>query len=96
MRAQKDKDTGRLRAPTGEEVIAMETEAGVAAPAADEAVAITRLPSGTIAARLTAEYMSYSVVRKTADGKLVSDCVAGETAAQHALHANVAEVANDR
>ena len=83
MRVQKDKDTGKLRVPTGEEVAELEAQAPTE-PAAQ--VEVRTSASGVKSARLNEAYMSYSVVNKNADGELVEQCVTGEAAAEHALH----------
>jgi hypothetical protein len=44
--------------------------------------------NGRKSAALDESFMSYSVVRRSADGTLDTQCVSGETAAQHALHAH--------
>ena len=46
---------------------------------------------GATGRRVGAEKLSFSVVRRTADGKIETQCVAGEDAATHALHADVQE-----
>ncbi|MGH8863466.1 MAG: post-PEP-CTERM-1 domain-containing protein [Burkholderiales bacterium] len=88
MRAQKDRDTGQLRAPTAAEV----QELDVLTPAVPEApVEIRGLPDGSTIAKLNQSYMSYSVVQKDASGELAEQCVTGESAADHALHVNSAD-----
>lgn len=95
MRVQKDKDTGQLRAPTAAEVA--ELDAGkrrtVSTP-----VQLRTLKNGIQSAVLNEDFMSYEVVHKGADGAIHSSCVTGETAAEHAMHANIAaqEVQHDR
>jgi hypothetical protein len=95
MRAQKDQDTGALRAPTAEEVAALDA---TAKPRVSAQVTIRTLPNGMTAAILNEDFMSYEVVHKDANGKLVEQCVTGASAANHALHTSVAaqEVQNDR
>jgi hypothetical protein len=88
MRAQKDRNTGQLRAPTGEEVAELEALTQ-AVPEAQ--VEVRQLANGAKAARLNEAYMSYSVVGKDASGNLTEQCVTGESAANHALHAAVVE-----
>lgn len=85
VRAYKDRDTGRLRKATPEEQQA-EAEAPAAAnnPAG---VTVRTMANGRKTAALDESFMSYSVVRRAADGSLDTQCVTGETAAQHALHA---------
>jgi hypothetical protein len=43
---------------------------------------------GATGRRVGAEKLSFSVVRRAADGKIEAQCVAGEDAASHALHAD--------
>lgn len=42
---------------------------------------------GTVGRRVGAEKLSFSVVQRNADGTFATQCVAGEDAASHALHA---------
>lgn len=95
MRAQKDADTGRLRAPTAVEIQALDA---LAPSVPDEPVEVSTLASGMTVARLNQSFMSYSVVQKSTDGSLTERCVTGESAASHALHAAPveAEVSHDR
>jgi hypothetical protein len=95
MRAQKDADTGRLRAPTAVEIQALDA---LTPSVPDEPVEVSTLANGTTVAKLNPSYMSYSVVQKNADGSLTEQCVTGESAASHALHAVAvdAEVSHDR
>jgi hypothetical protein len=51
--------------------------------------------TGTLARRVGAEKLSFSVVQRGADGRLKTQCVTGEDAATHALHAHVHEEASD-
>ena len=98
MRAQKDKDTGELRAPTASEVAELDAspKAKMTPPVAQ--ITLRTLPSGIHQAILTEEFMSYEVVRKDANGKLVEQCVTGESSATHALQVKpvALEVQNDR
>ena len=95
MRAQKDQDTGRLRAPTAVEIQALDA---LAPSVPEEPVEVSTLADGTTVARLNQSYMIYSVVHKNADGSLSEQCVTGESAADHALHVAPAarEVSHDR
>lgn len=76
----RDPETGKLRAPT-----AAELEALGARQARQDAARIGPLAapqqkahaSGARGARLTDEFMSYSVVTRAADGRLVKHCVDG-------------------
>ena len=95
MRAQKDPDTGRLRAPTALEIQALDA---LAPSVPEEPVEVNTLADGTTVAKLNQSYMMYSVVHKGADGSLSEQCVTGESAAEHALHVAPAtkEVSHDR
>lgn len=86
VRAYKDRETGQLRKATPEEQQA-EAEAPVVAnnPAGAR---ISVMANGRKSAALDESFMSYSVARRSADGTLDTQCVTGETAAQHALHAH--------
>lgn len=86
VRAYKDRETGQLRKATPEE---QQAEAQAPAPSNDPAgVRISVMPNGRKSAALDETFMSYSVVRRAADGTLDAQCVSGESAAQHALHAH--------
>jgi hypothetical protein len=106
MQVVRDPVTGRLRAPTHEEVAAAATPAAAAqrgaassstAPsssllAADHPLAqLAAKPApaarfGAVAKRVELSKLSYSVAGRSADGSLDTHCVAGESAAEHALH----------
>ena len=77
----KDGDTGQLRNATPEEARALHS----ARPQARRAAAVPESRahwSGARGARLTDDFLSYSVLVKRADGKLVELCVeGGETTA---------------
>jgi hypothetical protein len=98
MRAQKDQDTGELRAPTASEAAELDahSKAKMTSPVAQ--VTLRTLPNGIHAATLTEEFMSYEVVQKDANGKLVQQCTTGESSATHALQVEpvALEVQNDR
>lgn len=51
--------------------------------------------AGTTGRRVGVEKLSFSVVQRDADGRLRSQCVAGEDAAAHALHAHAHKEAGD-
>ncbi len=83
MKAYKDQETGALRKQTAEEMI---DEAAVAAPANNAAAArVTLSADGRKSAALDESFMSYSIVRKGADGHLDAQCVTGEKQALLAL-----------
>lgn len=93
QRVTKDSVTGELRAPTADEVKAMDASTGkrAAAPVgilsgkADPQP--QRLPSGAVAQELTTDTMMYSVARKNADGTVSQYCVTGDEAAQRLVKA---------
>ena len=49
---------------------------------------------GATGRRVGMNTLSFNVVRRTADGKFETQCVAGEDAATHALHADVKETSH--
>lgn len=100
----KDPRTGKIRNATAEEAkklhelraadIAAQKAARKAAGA--PATGVVRLQqNGIAAAFVDEESVSYSVMRRTADGKLESDCVHGKTAAQAALNTPVSTHAEE-
>lgn len=85
VRAYKDHETGQLRKATPEE---QQQEAQSQGPSNDAAGArIVARGGARKSAALDDSFLSHSVVRRGPDGRLEVDCVSGETAAQHALHA---------
>jgi hypothetical protein len=90
----KDQRTGKLRNATAaeakqlNELRAADRAAQKAARAASGAPAagVARLQqNGIVAAHVDEESVSYSVMHRTADGKLEADCIHGKTAAEAAL-----------
>jgi hypothetical protein len=90
----KDPTTGKIRNATAAEakqlndLRAADRAAQKAARAASGAPAagVVRLQqNGIAAAYVDEESVSYSVVHRTADGKLEADCIHGKTAAESAL-----------
>lgn len=87
----RDRETGALRAPTAAEAANMQRRAealqaariGNATPAAEPL--LRTHAAGARSVRLTAEFASYSVVRKNADGTLDQSCVQGKDAAMQAM-----------
>ncbi|MEO8311481.1 MAG: hypothetical protein ABI520_09940 [Caldimonas sp.] len=78
----RDGDTGRLRHATSEEAQALHAGRAHARRAAAAPESRSHW-SGARGARLTDDFMSYSVIVKRADGKLVELCVeGGETTAK--------------
>ncbi|MGJ7915322.1 post-PEP-CTERM-1 domain-containing protein [Massilia sp. LXY-6] len=84
----RDPETGKLRAPTPEELRALRarTPASAAAMAGvpQESSTLSRR-DGARGVRLGAKSQVYEVVTRGADGKLSSQCVQGEAAAEEAL-----------
>jgi hypothetical protein len=102
-----DPETGRARAPELDEIPAGRVAAGVARAAAATSAARAATPAeerakpvagtqfGAKGFRVDPSRMSFSVVRRNADGSITTQCVAGEFAAEHALHAAVVGGAHD-
>ena len=90
IRAFKDKDTGRLRPATPEELEAIAAETPAAAQQPDTQGTFVQLSSGAIMMDLGESAMSYSVVRKGADGRVDMQCVTGAEAASKAMSAKLA------
>lgn len=83
----RDAQTGKMRAPTTDELKALRaTRPGAAAPDAVQPQALTGRRPGTHGVRLGEKNMVYEVVTRGPDGKLTSECVQGEAAAEQALH----------
>jgi hypothetical protein len=97
--------TGRLRAPTHEEVAAQAASAqqrsvsggeaaragvlGANHPLVQRSASATAAPParlGAVAKRTDLSKMNYSVATRDANGHIDATCVAGESAAEHALH----------
>ncbi len=92
VRAFKDPETGRLRAATPEELVAIAEEA----PAlSEQPVAVFRHSSGALVAEVGESAMTYSVARKAAGGRLDLQCVAGPEEARKTLGAAVAPKEHD-
>jgi hypothetical protein len=86
QRVTRDSVTGELRAPTADEVKAMDGSSrakravGIHSGKADPQA--VRMPDGTVMQELTTDTLMYSVARKNADGSISQYCVAGDEAAQ--------------
>jgi hypothetical protein len=109
LQVVRDSVTGRLRAPTHEEIAAQAaaapaqrnasggnaTMAGVLGanhPLVQRSAATTAAPAvlmGAVAKRTDISKMHYSVATRDANGHIEANCVAGESAAEHALHSGV-------
>lgn len=91
----KDPVTGKIRNATAAEAkqlnelraadMAAQKAARKAAGAPETGVARVQR-NGIVAAHVDEESVSYSVVRRAADGKLEADCIQGKTAAEAALN----------
>ena len=100
QRAFKDPATGQLRAPEHDEQAAAREAAAAkaASPAArsaeQRASAMRRFSgivpltatNGATGRRLDTSRLSFAVAKRNGDGSVSTDCVAGESAAQAALH----------
>lgn len=108
MRAFVDPATGKLVSPSAEQAAALEA-AEPARPAAtsrmrSQASAPTEIypAQGGVGITLNDSYMSYSVARKDAGGKVATDCVPGSELSRwsskksSARHAHMAAPAGDR
>ncbi|WP_028103520.1 post-PEP-CTERM-1 domain-containing protein [Pseudoduganella violaceinigra] len=98
MTVVRDAETGKLRAPTAEELAALQPKvvaktmlrAAVAAPAPRAQLKFHK--SGATGARVTNEFMSSAVVVRNADGTLEKQCTdshEGAEAAAQAGHSHV-------
>jgi len=84
----RDADSGKLRAATAEEAASLATQRS-AGRSVLRANAITPQvkyhANGATGVRVTEEMMSYSVLTRTADGKLVEQCFPNKEAAEAAI-----------
>lgn len=97
LRVVRDPVTGQLRAPTAEEATAMDERdaaaraaqpaAAPATGAAESAVPMEFRQSNGVRYRVGDTFLSYSVVKRSADGTLDLQCVTGEEAALKLLKA---------
>ena len=90
QRAYLDADTKRLR-PAFPEELATEAAAPKAAPSAPQ---VSTASDGTTRAVLDESFMSYSVAKVGADGKLKEDCVTNKPTGQAAIDAVATGVDN--
>jgi hypothetical protein len=107
LQVVKDPVTGRLRAPTAEEMAAQQATTAAQSrsrstqiPAAQmfgpdhpftqhvasQANAAPAARLGAVAKRADVNKMHFSMARRSANGGVETECVAGESAAAHALH----------
>jgi hypothetical protein len=82
----RDPLTGKMRAPTADELKALRAQTPPsAAPGATRQPSTVSRADGSRGVRLGERNMVYEVVTRGADGKLTSRCVHGEAGASHAL-----------
>jgi len=82
----KDPQTGKMRAPTPDELKALRAKTPQAALQGGTArPAVTHRTDGSHGVRLGEKSLVYEVVTRDADGKLTSQCVHGEDAVHDAL-----------
>lgn len=97
MRIVRDPVTGQLRAPTAEEFKAIEAQEAKARAALEASQPSAAQPpaapveiranNGAIGLRLGDSFMTYSVMKRNADGSMTLHCVTGPDAAQTILMA---------
>ena len=91
----RDAETGALRAPTAEELQALESKAGASRSPGAAARNLSKVHvSGAQGARLTDESMTYSVAVRRADGSLAHLHFASKSEAEAALKAPAALIKN--
>lgn len=73
--AAKDPVTGALRAPTAEEMAALQSPADVRRASREPALKSERLANGAVVTTLDRSYDVYSVATKDANGKIQQACV---------------------
>lgn len=92
----RDPLTGKMRAPTPEELKELRARApATAGLAAPRQPATVSRGDGSRGVRLGDKNMVYEVVTRGPDGKLTSECVQGDAAAGGALDHNHGENANE-
>jgi hypothetical protein len=90
----RDAQTGKMRAPTPQELRELRARAPRSAAAVSGTPQQPKALSGRHGAhgvRLGEKTLVYDVVTRGEDGKLSSQCVQGEDAARHALHTDHAQ-----
>jgi len=93
----RDAQTGKMRAPTPDELRALRAKtppppAAMAGSAQPQT--LTNRRSGARGVRLGEKTLVYEVVTRGADGKLSETCVQGADAAEHALHGPTNDASN--
>jgi hypothetical protein len=87
----RDADTGELRAPTASEYQTLQAQGSKLRQLA-RPLLMKSHASGAVGVRLNEEYMSYSVVVKQPDGRLVEYCFSSPEAAEAAIGAPASTV----
>lgn len=85
----RDAQTGKMRAPTPDELRALRAKApppSAAMAGTPQTQSLTNRRSGARGVRLGEKNLVYEVATRGADGKLTSECVHGADAAEDALH----------
>jgi hypothetical protein len=91
----RDPQTGKMRAPTADELKALRAQTPSATLAAPRESAAVSRGDGARGVRLGERNMVYDVVTRGADGKLTRECVEGSGNAAHALdHTDAAKHSN--
>ncbi|MBB2487015.1 hypothetical protein H5407_17435 [Mitsuaria sp. WAJ17] len=100
MIAVRDAVTGELRAPTADELAALQAKAQAAKSSRLRALSVAPVQAermnsrGAYGFRPGPENVSYSVVTRNADGSLSSTCVQGQDQAEAIVKGQVAKSAN--
>jgi len=100
MVAVRDAVTGELRAPTADELAALQAKAQAAKSSRQRALSVAPVQAermnsrGAFGFRPGPENVSYSVVTRNADGSLSSTCVQGQDHAEAIVKGTVAKSAN--
>jgi hypothetical protein len=81
----RDVATGKLRPATAEEVQVLRSHRAALRASGSLGTQPHSHRSGAVGARLTEDFMTYSVIVKQADGRLVEICVEGSEAATKAV-----------
>ena len=82
----RDLDTGEMRAPTAAEAATLRSKGVAALPPSTLRTEPRSHPSGARGARLTDEFMNYSVLVRQPDGRLLEYCFASREAAEAAIN----------
>ncbi len=97
MRVVRDTETGQLRGPTPEEFKAMQAQEAQAKrltrQVAPTAPVSMQHANGAVGVRPTEDTMTYSVIKRNADGTMTTQCVTGAETASKVLKAPQAATA---